>query len=144
MNIKVLILKEGAVWPSYQTEGAAGADVSACLDNPINLRPGDITIVPTGIALEIPKGYEVQVRARSGLAAKHGIGLVNGVGTIDSDYRGELKVIMINFGSEDFVIENGMRIAQIVVARHETAKFEEVNRLTDSRRGENRFGSTGN
>lgn len=143
MMLLYQILKEGAVVPSYQTAEAAGADISACLDKPVTLLVGQRAIIPTGIALEIPRGYEVQMRARSGLAAKYGIGLVNGVGTIDSDYRGELNVILINWGDEDFTIEHGMRIAQLVIARHETVDFKEVSELGVSERGQNRFGSTG-
>lgn len=136
-------VKEGAVLPVYQTKGAAGADLSARLDTPVRLESGEQAIIPTGIALQIPEGYEVQVRGRSGLAARHGIGLTNGIGTIDSDYRGEINVILINHGKDPFTVEDGMRIAQMVVAKYEAADLVEVNELTTTERGEGRFGSTG-
>lgn len=136
-------VKEGAVLPVYQTKGAAGADLSARLDTPVKLESGEQAIIPTGIALQIPEGYEVQVRGRSGLAARHGIGLTNGIGTIDSDYRGEINVILINHGKDPFTVEDGMRIAQMVVAKYEAASLVEVNQLATTERGEGRFGSTG-
>lgn len=143
MNISIKRLKPTASLPVYQTTGSAAADVTACLEEPVTLQPGERTIVPTGLALAIPEGYEVQVRARSGLSAKHGICLANGVGTIDADYRGELGVILMNLGSEAFVVEHGMRIAQLVVARCETATWQEVAALDETARGEGGYGSTG-
>lgn len=143
MKIGIKKMQEEAVLPEYQTEGAAGADISACIDESIVLRPGEQVIVPTGIALEIPVGYEVQIRARSGLAARHGIGLTNGIGTIDADYRGEIKVILINLGKQPFTVEPKMRIAQMVVARYEAVDFQLVTELSETVRGEKRFGSTG-
>ncbi len=143
MKMKIKVIRDGAIVPRYQTSGAAGMDLSACIDEPIVLEPGKRAIVPIGIALEIPEGYEVQLRARSGLAAKHGIGMVNGIGTIDSDYRGELNAIVINWGEEPFVIESGMRIAQIVIARYENVTLEQVDELATSDRGDKKFGSTG-
>ena len=135
--------EKGAVIPHYATEGAAGADISAYLSAPVTLRPGEYKAIPTGLFMEIPEGYEVQVRPRSGLALKHGITVLNAPGTIDSDYRGEVKVILINHSSEAFTIQNGDRIAQIVVARVHRFPFVEVDDLSATERGEGGFGSTG-
>ena len=135
--------KKGAVIPHYATEGAAGADISAYLSAPVTLRPCEYKAIPTGLFMEIPEGYEVQVRPRSGLALKHGITVLNAPGTIDSDYRGEVKVILINHSSEAFTIQNGDRIAQIVVARVHRLPFVEVDDLSATERGEGGFGSTG-
>ena len=129
--------------PSYATSGASGMDLRANLDEELVIKSGEIQLVPTGIFMEIPEGYEGQVRARSGLALKYGISLPNGIGTIDSDYRGELKVILINHGKEDFVIKNGDRIAQIVFIKYEKAELEIVEYLEDTERSEGGFGSTG-
>lgn len=129
--------------PKYQTENSAGVDIRASLDEDLELKAGEFKLVSTGIYLEIPSSYEVQIRARSGLSIKHGIGLVNGIGTIDSDYRGEIKVPLINFSKEDFTIENGMRIAQMVLSKYEKIDFEEVDELSDSERQDGGFGSTG-
>ena len=134
--------------PSYETAGSAGADVRANLaeadrDSGITLSPGARALVPTGLRVEIPEGFEIQVRPRSGLALKHGISLPNTPGTIDSDYRGPLGVIVINHGSEPFNIEHGMRIAQLVLAPVVTASFKEVSALDASARGAGGFGSTG-
>jgi len=125
------------------TEQAAGVDLHAALDAPFVLHPGERALVPTGIALEIPPGYEAQVRPRSGLALRHGIALVNSPGTIDADYRGEIGVILINHGSEPFTVADGERIAQLVFARFERARFLEVEELGDSSRGSGGFGHTG-
>lgn len=139
-----IVLEEGAIAPSYETQGAAGADIRAFLpESPVVLKAGEFTLVPTGIKMEIPVGYEVQVRPRSGLAAKFGITLLNSPGTIDSDYRGELKVIMINHSKNDFIINNGDRIAQLVVAKAIQADFNISSSLSESERGEGGFGSTG-
>jgi dUTP pyrophosphatase len=143
MKVKIQKLRPDAIVPQYQTEHSAGMDVCAAIDEPIVLKHLERVIVPCGFALAIPPGYEVQVRARSGLAAKQGIGLVNGVGTIDADYRGELGVILINYGKDDFVINNGDRIAQIVVTKYEHAIWDEVETLDDTVRGIGGFGSTG-
>lgn len=143
MKIRIQKLDDRAEVPQYQTDGAAGADLHACLDAPVTLEPGAIELVPTGLAFEVPMGYEVQLRPRSGLALKYGITLPNSPGTIDSDYRGEIKVIMMNLGKEPFVINHGERIAQMVVAKHETAEFEQVTVLSESTRGAGGFGSTG-
>lgn len=136
-------LAQGAILPSYQTAGAAGADVCACLSQPIVLEPGARAMVPTGLSFEIPYGYEIQVRPRSGLAAKNGVTVLNSPGTIDSDYRGEVKVILINLGSEPFAIAHGDRIAQLIVAPVEQAQFHVVESLSSTQRGQGGFGSTG-
>lgn len=127
--------------PSYMTEGAAGADIYAAED--VYLNQGSYTLVGTGMAIEIPRGYEAQIRARSGLAAKYGIGLVNGVGTIDADYRGEIKVIMMNWGEQPFEIKRGTRIAQLVIQKIEQVTFEYKERLSATQRDEGGFGHTG-
>lgn len=143
MKVKVKIVTSSETLPKYETKGSAGMDIRALLTEPVVLNPGERCLVPTGIFIELPEGYEAQIRARSGLAVKHGIGLVNGVGTIDSDYRGEIKVGLINWGEEPFVINNGDRIAQMVVARYETVEWEPVDALEDSLRGDGGFGHTG-
>lgn len=129
--------------PDYATTAAAGADLLAAIDQPIELGPLERRIVPTGISIALPVGFEAQVRPRSGLAAKHGITLVNTPGTIDADYRGEIGVILINLGKEPFRIERGMRIAQMIVARHARAAWREVATLNETARGAGGFGSTG-
>jgi dUTP pyrophosphatase len=129
--------------PTYATEGSAGLDLLAAIDAEIELKPGERKLVPTGIAIALPLGFEAQVRPRSGLALKHGITLINAPGTIDSDYRGEIKCPMINHGDELFRITRGMKIAQMIIARHEIAELEEVSELPDSARGAGGFGSTG-
>ena len=129
--------------PSYSTPLSAGMDLRANLSESVTLKPLERQLVPTGLYIELPAGYEAQVRPRSGLAAKHGISIVNSPGTIDADYRGEIKVILVNLSTEDFVIAPGERIAQMVVARHERVEWEEVEVLEASERGEGGFGSTG-
>lgn len=129
--------------PEYSTLLSAGLDVRAFIPEPIVLGPLERTLVGTGLYFEIPEGFEIQVRPRSGLAAKHGLSVLNSPGTIDADYRGELKVILVNLSSEPFTIENGERIAQIVLARHEKIQWSEVPSLSESERGEGGFGSTG-
>lgn len=129
--------------PQYATPGAAGMDVCAALDAPITLGPSQITLVPTGFCMAVPMGFECQVRSRSGLAAKNGVFALNAPGTIDSDYRGEVKVILANFSDQPFTIEPGMRIAQLVVAKHEHVEWSEVDTLSSTDRGEGGFGSTG-
>lgn len=141
--MKVKVVSRGAVLPQYETEFSAGMDVRACIDAPVSLSPLGRALVPTGLFLQIPQGYEVQVRPRSGLAAKRGITVLNAPGTIDSDYRGEVKVILVNLSNEPFVIEPGERIAQLVLARHETIEWEPVESLDETTRGEGGFGSTG-
>jgi dUTP pyrophosphatase len=129
--------------PSYATKGSAGMDVYAPLEKPMKIARGSIEMIPTNISVEIPDGYEMQVRPRSGLAAKHGIGILNSPGTIDSDYRGEIKIIIINLGKEDFVIQPGERIAQLIVSKVYTAKLIESTELNNTSRGEGGFGHTG-
>lgn len=129
--------------PQYATEQSAGMDLRANLDTPIVLKPMQRCLVPTGLYMALPKGYEAQVRPRSGLAIKKGIGVLNAPGTIDADYRGEIGVILINFSDEEFVIEDGERIAQMVIARHEQPEWEEVEVLEATGRGEGGFGHTG-
>jgi len=129
--------------PQYATEGSSGMDVRATIDESITLGSGKIVLVPTNLSIEIPIGYEIQVRPRSGLAAKHGIGILNSPGTIDSDYRGEIKIILFNFSDEDFIINRGDRIAQLVIAEVIVAKIIESNSLNSSNRGEGGFGHTG-
>ncbi len=147
MNTEKIIVKciqeKGAIVPEYQTSGSAGADVCALLDSPVCLKPGMRQMIPTGLRFEIPQGYEIQMRPRSGLAAKYGISCVNSPGTIDSDYRGEVKVILINLGHEDFVINSGDRIGQVVLAPVFQANFTIVDELSDTDRGAGGFGSTG-
>ena len=142
MTVKV-INKSGNALPSYASEAAAGMDVRAEIPQAITIGPLERVIVPTGLFLEIPVGYEVQVRPRSGLAAKHGITVLNSPGTIDADYRGEFKVILVNLSNEAFSIEPGERIAQIVLARHEVIEWEQTDELSESERGAGGFGSTG-
>jgi dUTP pyrophosphatase len=134
---------EGLPLPAYATEGAAGMDVVAAVDLPLMLAPGARMAVPTGLAMAIPHGFEVQVRPRSGLALKHGLTVANAPGTIDSDYRGEVKVLLINLGSEPVLIERGQRIAQLVVAPVTRAALMVVDSLDATARGEGGFGSTG-
>lgn len=137
------VASKGAFLPQYKTEGAAGADLCAYLEEPLVIKAGESAIVPTGLFFEIPSGYEVQIRPRSGLAAKNQITVLNTPGTIDSDYRGEIKVILINLGKQDFVINNSDRIAQMVIAPVVQADFSIINELSSTKRGENGFGSTG-
>ena len=136
-------LENGAKSPVYSSGQAAGADLCACLVSPVTLKAGQWLLVPTGLRIQLPQGFEAQVRPRSGLAAKHGITVLNSPGTIDSDYRGEIKVVLINHSKDDFEINNGDRIAQLVIARHETAAFEVVTSLDETKRGDGGFGSTG-
>jgi dUTP pyrophosphatase len=129
--------------PHYESEGAAGADIRACIENPITINPIQRVLIPTGLKIEIPQGYECQVRPRSGLAAKFGITVLNTPGTIDSDYRGEIKIILINLGGEPFTINNGDRIAQLVFAPVVQVAMEESVELSETNRGSGGFGSTG-
>ena len=129
--------------PSYQTEGAAGMDIRAALTQDFLIPRGGFGAIPTNLQVEIPEGFEIQVRPRSGLAFKNGIGILNAPGTIDEDYRGEIKVILFNFGDEDFVIKRGDRIAQLIPGKVYRAKIEEANSLSDTARGAGGFGSTG-
>lgn len=129
--------------PFYATTGSAGMDLVAAIDAPMTLKPGQRDLVPTGLQIALPFSYEAQIRPRSGLAYKHGISVINSPGTIDSDYRGEIKIILANLGTEDFVIERGMRIAQMVIAKHEVIAWNAVQTLDETERGAGGFGSTG-
>ena len=142
VNIKC-VASHGAVIPQYKTSGAAGADICALLNESVTIKKGCRAMIPTGLFFSIPEGFEVQVRPRSGLAAKNGVTVLNTPGTIDSDYRGEIKVILINLGDEDFTVNNGDRIAQIVVAPVTIGVFEQVSSLDETERGAGGFGSTG-
>ena len=141
--MEIKIKSESGIIPAYETAGSAGMDIRAYLEEPLELLPGQRALIPTGIYLEIPEGYEVQIRARSGLAIKRGIGLVNGIGTIDSDYRGEVTIALINWGDEPFVVNNGERVAQMVVTPYIPCDYEETDELDDTKRGDGGFGSSG-
>jgi len=147
-NIDLLVKRisddfEDIPLPQYATEGSSGMDIRVAVKESFTVAAGKIALVPSNLSLELPKGYEIQVRPRSGLAAKHGIGVLNSPGTIDSDYRGELKVIVFNFSDRDFVINRGDRIAQLVIAEVITARVVETDNLESSHRGEGGFGHTG-
>jgi len=129
--------------PHYTTQGSAGMDIRAAVKDEVILKAGQIDLIPTNLILEIPEGFEIQVRPRSGLALKHGIGILNSPGTIDSDYRGEIKIIVMNISKEDFVIKRGERIAQLVLSKVYRAAFEENDNLLKTKRGEGGFGHTG-
>ena len=137
------VLKKGALLPEYQTSGSAGADLHAYLAEPVTLKPMERRLIPTGLFVELPAGYELQVRPRSGLALKHGVTVLNTPGTVDSDYRGELCVLLINFGSEPFTVQNGDRIAQAVVAQAIQVSFVQTDALSKTGRGTSGYGSTG-
>ncbi|MGL4524179.1 MAG: dUTP diphosphatase [Spirochaetia bacterium] len=143
MNQNLVIKYTGNVAPYYASKEASGADICAQLNSPITMMPQESALIPTGLAIEIPFGYEAQVRPRSGLALKHGITVLNSPGTIDSDYRGEIKIILINLGPKKFTIENGERIAQLVIAPVVRAEFQPVTILNSSDRQHAGFGSTG-
>ena len=142
MKVKIVNKSKNKL-PQYSTEASAGMDLRANLENPIVLKPLERTIVKTGIYMQLPNGYEAQVRPRSGLAFKKGITVLNSPGTIDADYRGEVGVILINLSSEELIIEDGQRIAQMVIAKHERAEWIETERLEETQRGSGGFGSTG-
>ncbi len=142
MQIKI-INRSAHDLPHYETIASAGMDLRANISDPITLKPLERTIIKTGLFIELPVGYEAQVRPRSGLAAKKGITVLNAPGTVDADYRGEVGVILVNLSNEDFVIENGERVAQMVIAKHERAEWIEVAELSETSRGEGGFGSTG-
>ena len=143
-NVKVSIVnRSSAPLPQYATEGAAGMDIRASLSAPLTLEPGARALVPTGLSVELPEGFEMQLRPRSGLALKHGITLLNSPGTIDADYRGEIGVIMANMGSEPFVINDGDRICQAVVARYSRVEWVQVDVLGHTDRGDGGFGHSG-
>lgn len=142
MKIKIVNKSEFEL-PKYETSQSAGMDLRAFIKEDIILKPFDRKLIPTGLYMEIPDGYEGQIRARSGLAIKHGISLVNGIGTIDSDYRGEIKIILINLGQEDYIVKNGDRIAQFIVNKYERIEFENIEVLEDTDRNVGGFGHTG-
>ena len=129
--------------PEYETEGASGMDLRAAVEGKVVLNPGEVRLIPTGLLVSIPRGYEAQIRPRSGLALKYGVGMVNSPGTIDSDYRGEIGLIMINWGQAPFVIQRGDRVAQMVISKVTRAEFSEVNDLESTRRGKKGFGHSG-
>ena len=142
MNIKVINRSNNPL-PKYETEGSAGMDVRAFLEEAIILKPLERKLIPTGLFVELPLNYEMQVRPRSGLAYKKGITVLNSPGTIDADYRGEIGVLLVNLSNDEFTVESGERIAQLVIAKHESPTFEEVKELSDTDRGAGGFGSTG-
>ncbi len=142
MKIKI-VNTSGHPLPQYATAFAAGMDLRASIAQPIVLKPLERELIPTGIYIELPIGYEAQIRPRSGLAIKHGIGIVNAPGTIDADYRGEIRVILVNLSNEDFVINDGERICQMVIAQHATVAWEQVDSLEQTERGAGGFGHTG-
>jgi dUTP pyrophosphatase len=142
-EILIKRLSDKVVLPKYETEGSSGLDLAAHTNENIEIKPGSTAIIPTGIAISIPKNFEIQIRPRSGLAAKNQISVLNTPGTIDADYRGELKVILINLGTKSFLVENGARIAQMVLCPVVKANLKEVKTLEDTKRGSGGFGSTG-
>ena len=142
MNVKIVNKSKHAL-PEYQTPISAGLDIRANLDESVTLRPLERAMIPTGLFVELPEGCEMQIRPRSGLAAKHGITVLNSPGTIDADYRGEIKVILVNLSNEPFTIESGERIAQMIVARYEQIEWQPVEELGATERGAGGFGSTG-
>lgn len=142
MKIKVINRGRQAL-PAYATPQSAGMDLRANIDAPLTLRPLERKLVGTGLHIALPEGYEAQIRPRSGLALKHGITVLNSPGTVDADYRGEIMVLLVNLSQEDFVINEGERIAQMVISRHEQAVFEQVDRLDETERGEGGYGHTG-
>nr|MDA3780529.1 dUTP diphosphatase [Bacteroidales bacterium] len=138
-----IINKSNNQLPNYETEASAGIDLRAFLENDITLKPLERVLIPTGLYIELPVGFEAQIRPRSGLAFKHGLSVLNTPGTIDADYRGEIKVILVNLSNENFVVKTGERICQMIIAKHEQANLIEVNVLTDTKRGAGGFGHTG-
>lgn len=142
MQIKI-VNKSRHNLPDYETDASAGMDLRANLDEPVTLKPLERSLVPTGLFIELPVGFEAQIRPRSGLAIKKGISIVNAPGTVDADYRGEIKVILVNLSSEEFVIEDGERIAQMIIAKHEKAEWVQVEELEQTSRGAGGFGHTG-
>ena len=142
MEIKIVNKSDNNL-PGYSTPMSAGMDVCAWLDSPVTIRPFERKLVPTGLYIELPGGFEAQIRPRSGLAIKHGISIVNSPGTIDADYRGEIKIILINLSQEDFTIKSGDRICQMIISRHEQIEWTEVGELNKTSRGRGGFGHTG-
>ncbi len=142
--IEVKIINKGhQPLPAYATPQSAGMDIRANIDAPVTLRPLERKLIPTGLYMALPEGYEAQIRPRSGLALKHGLTVLNSPGTIDSDYRGEVMVLLVNLSGDDFTVNDGERIAQMVIARHETARFGTVSQLDDTERGAGGYGHTG-
>ncbi len=141
--LKIQRLPHNVSVPEYKTEGAAGMDLCAAISEPIVLKPLERKLIPTGLKIELEHGYEAQIRPRSGLSIKHGISLINCVGTIDEDYRGEVCIPIVNLSNQSYVIQPGERVAQMIIAKYEQAKIEVVTELTDTVRGEGGFGSTG-
>ena len=141
--LKIERLPHNKVLPEYKTEGAAGMDLCAAITEPVTLKPLDRTLIPTGLKIELEHGYEAQIRPRSGMSIKHGITLINCIGTIDEDYRGEVCIPVVNISNEEYTIQPDERIAQMVISKYEQAKLEVVTELTDTDRGEGGFGSTG-
>jgi dUTP pyrophosphatase len=142
MKMKIKKVRPNAILPEYQTKHSAGMDFYACIDEPVTIKPMKSAVIPTGVSVAIPVGYELQVRCRSGLAFKHDIGMIHGLGTIDADFRDEMQVKLFNFGDEEYVINPGDRIAQAVVAKFETIEWQEVKELDKTAR-QGGFGSTG-
>ena len=142
MNVQIINASKHDT-PAYETEGAAGMDLRANIDSPVTLKPLERAIIKTGLFIALPQGYEAQVRPRSGLAAKKGITVLNSPGTIDADYRGEIGVILVNLSNEEFIVNNGERVAQLVIAKHERVLWNEVTVLNETERGSGGFGSTG-
>lgn len=143
MKVKIQKIRPNAILPDYQTDCSAGMDLHACIDEPLILKPLERKIIPTGFSIELPFGYEAQIRARSGMSIKFGITMVNGVGTIDADYRGEVGALVINLGDEEFTVEPDMRIAQMIITKYEKIEWNEVQELSETQRGSGGFGSTG-
>lgn len=143
MQVKIKKLRDGVDLPQYHTVDSAGLDLAAAIDDPIVIKPLERQLVPAGFAIEIPKGYEVQIRARSGMSLKHGITVANGVGTVDADFRGEICAILVNLSNQDFTIEPGMRVAQMVLSKYEQIEWDEINELGETERGKGGYGSTG-
>jgi dUTP pyrophosphatase len=142
MNVRIINNSKNAL-PAYETLHAAGMDLRADVDEPVILAPMERKLIPTGLFIELPEGFEAQIRPRSGLAFKHGIGIVNSPGTIDADYRGEVKVLLINLSGQEFVVNSGDRVAQMLIARHEKIHWEQVGELNETTRGAGGFGHTG-
>ena len=142
MRVKIINKSENSL-PKYATSHSAGMDLRANLDSPVTLKPLERALIPTGLFIELPVGYEAQIRPRSGLAVKHGISVLNSPGTIDADYRGEIRVVLVNLSNNEFIINHGERICQMVVAKHATVEWQETNVLEASERGDGGFGHTG-
>lgn len=141
--IKIVRLNKKAQIPQYQTDRASGMDLHACIDEPVTLNTLERAVIPTGLAISLPKGYEAQIRARSGMSIKYGLTMINGIGTIDADYRGEIGIPVVNLGKDPVTIEPNMRVAQIVIAKYEQIEWQEVKSLDETARGSGGYGSTG-